>query len=134
MPQADKPKTPNLKVTALRRIRLLLDRPGLLHARDAGLTEDEFVELANEQLIEIHFDADEGPVFDRYYIDSILPKGELILADDALAAPDPLRVAVVPHHKSVGTRIFEGTRSGVWDLIKVAFGVVLGFLLKKYWP
>ena len=124
--------TPARKLIALRRIQLLLDQIKRLRARDAGLTEAEFVELANGELIEVSFDADDGPVLDRYHIDKILPKGFLILSDDALE-PSPLRVAVVPPHKSVCKRIYEGTRSGLWDLIKIAFGAVLGFLLKKYW-
>ena len=133
MTSDDTPMTPARKLIALRRIQLLLDQIRRLRARDAGVTEAEFVEMANGELIEVSFDADDGPVLDRYHIDKILPKGFLILSDDALE-PSPLRVAVVPHHKSVCTRIFEGTRSGLWDLIKVAFGVVLGFLLTKYWP
>ena len=129
----DKPVTPALKVKALRRIQLMLGQVKRIRGLDSGLTEAEFAALANEELVEVTFDADEGPILERYYIRKILPKGFLILSDADLSPPSPLQVAVVPHHKSVGTRIFEGTRSGLWDLIKIAFGAVLGFLLKKYW-
>ena len=129
----DKPVTPALKVKALRRIQLMLGQVRRIRGLDSGLTEEEFAALANEELVEVTFDADEGPILERYYIHKILPKGFLILSDADLS-PSPLQVAVVHPHKSVGTRIFEGTRSGLWDLIKIAFGAGLGFLLKKYWP
>jgi hypothetical protein len=130
----DKPVTPALKVKALRRIQLMLGQVRRIRGLDSGLTEEEFAALANEELVEVSFDADEGPILDRYYIDKILSKGFLILSDADLAQPSPLQVAVVHPHKSVGKRIFEGTRSGLWDLIKVAAGAVLGWWLKKHFP
>jgi len=91
----------------------------------------EFEVLADEQLIEVSFFRDDGPDLDRYHLDKILPKGLAILAQDFVAEPDPLRVAVGPPHKSVYMRIFEGTRSGLWDLIKIAFGAVWGWYLRS---
>jgi hypothetical protein len=86
------------------------------------------------RLIEVSFFEDEGPVLDRYHIDKILPKGELILAQEVLAEPDPLLVSIVTPKKSVCRHIYEGTRSGLWDLIKIAVGAALGWYLKKHFP
>ena len=132
MPEVDEPNHPARKIKALRQIQLLLDQVGRFRARDSGLTEDEFAELANEELIEVTFDRDEGPTLERYHIEKVLPKGSLILAQSALAAPSPLQVSISIPAKSVCQRIFEGTRSGLWDLIKIAFGAVLGAILTKY--
>ena len=122
------------KLKALRQIRFALDQGELPLARACGLTQEEFEALANEQLIEVYFSKDEGPDLDRYHISKILPGGWSILSQAHVAEPDPVRVAVVPPHKSVCRRIYEGTRSGLWDLIKVGFGVALGWYLKKYFP
>jgi len=122
------------KLKLLSQIQYLLGQTTRLLVRDAGLTQKEFEVLADEQLIEVSFFRDDGPDLDRYHLDKILPKGLAILAQDFVAEPDPLRVAVGPPHKSVYMRIFEGTRSGLWDLIKIAFGAVWGWYLRKYFP
>ena len=67
-------------------------------------------------------------------MDTISEAGLGILALGDVAEPDPLRVSVVPQHKSVWRRAFEATRTGVWDVIKIAFGAVLGWYFKKYFP
>jgi hypothetical protein len=117
------------KLKLLRKLEILLGQTERLLARDAGLTEEEIAILANTELIEVSFFQDDGPVLDRYHIDKILPKGLAILADDALAAPDPLLVTVLPQHKSISRHIFDQTRSGLWDLIKIAFGAAIGALI-----
>ena len=57
-----------------------------------------------------------------------------ILAQGDVAELKPLRVSVVPPHKSICRRVFEKTRSGFWDVIKIAAGAVLGWYLKTYFP
>ena len=122
------------KLKLLRQIQYRIGQERRPLARACGLTEDEFAILADEELIEVTFFQDAGPDLDRYNIERILPKGDAILVQAFVAEPDPLRVSVVPQHKSIYKRIFEGTRSGLWDLIKIAFGAVLGWLLKKHFP
>jgi hypothetical protein len=126
------------KLKLLRKLQILLGQTERLLARDAGLTQKEFEVLADEQLIEVSFFRNEGPDLDRYHIDKILPKGFAILADDALTAPDPLPVIVVTPPKSVWRQIVDWMRSKLWDLIKIAFGAVvgavLGWYLKKRFP
>jgi len=84
------------KLKLLQKLQILLGQTERLLVRDAGLTQKEFEVLADEQLIEVSFFRDDGPDLDRYHIEKILPKGLAILADNALADPDPLLVTVVP--------------------------------------
>ena len=119
------------KLKALRQIQSALDQVGHPTVRACGLTEKQFEVLADEELIEVTFVADEGPTLDRYYVESILPKGSAILVQDD-ASDAPLRVQIYTPKLSIWSRIFRKTRSGLWDLIKVAFGAVVGWFLKTY--
>jgi hypothetical protein len=119
------------KLKALRKIQFACGQTARPVARACGLSQEELEGLANEQLIELYFVADEGPDLDRYHISTITPAGMAVLTE-AHVEPDPLKISIEPVHKSVWKRIFQATRSGLWDLIKVAFGAVLGWLLKKY--
>ncbi|MGH7952389.1 MAG: hypothetical protein ACREFE_10795 [Limisphaerales bacterium] len=132
MTAADAPISEAQKLKLPRQIQYLLGQTTQLLVRDAGLTQREFEVLADELLIEVSFFRDEGLDLDRYHIDKILPKGLMVLAQSDLAAPDPLRVTVVTPPKSVCRRIFEGTRSGLWDLIKIAFGAALGWIAAHF--
>ena len=59
---------------------------------DAGLTEEELIELATEELIEASLFEDKGQTFDIHHIDKILPKGDLLLFQADLAPePEPLQ-------------------------------------------
>ena len=120
MPSSDAPLPQAQKLRALRQIQFALSQAEEPLARACGLTQDELAVLANEELIEVFFSKDEGPDLDRFHVSRILPEGLSVLAQAYVAEPDPLRVAVVPPHKSVCKRIYEGTRSGLWDLIKIA--------------
>ena len=120
------------KLKALRQIQFTLRQTDCPLARACGLTQEELAVLANEEMIEVRFSSDDGPDLDRYHITEILPKGFSILAQDFVAEPDPLRVAVVPPHRTVYQGIFEKTRSGLWDLIKIALGAVLGWFEKIF--
>jgi hypothetical protein len=122
------------KLRLLRQIQFALAQAERPLARACGLTQDEFATLANEELIEVTFFRDEGPDLDRYRIESILPKGAAILSQASVLEPEPLRVALLPAHKSICRRVYESTRSGLWDLIKVAAGAALGWYLKKHFP
>jgi len=50
MPADNEPMTSAQKLKLLRQIQYLFGQTARLLARNAGLTEEEFVELANEQL------------------------------------------------------------------------------------
>lgn len=117
------------KLEHLRRIQYLLDHTRRLHARDAELTEAEFLALEDEGLT---FFRDDGEVLDIHDIEKITPKGVAVLANAHLAKPEPLQVTVVIQPKSFLRRIYEGTRSGLWDLIKIAVGAAIGWWLKKH--
>jgi hypothetical protein len=119
---------------ALRKVQFMFTLTTRPLARACGLTQEELATLANGGLIEVTSSSDEGPDLDRYHVERILPEGFSILAHEHVAKPNPLEVVLVPSHKSIYKRVFEATRSGTWDLIKVALGAVLGWYLKKYLP
>src|ERR1035438_1437390 len=120
MPLDDALISPAQKLKALRQIQFRLDQEEKPIARACGLTEIEFRALASERLIEAG-DCQDGPtILDTHRIYKILPAGDAILTLAHVAEPSPLQVTVVPAHKSIWRRAFEGTRSGLWDLIKLA--------------
>lgn len=132
MPEAADTISLAQKLKALRQIQYLIGQKGRPLARACGITQDEFAILANEEMIEVTFFRDEGPDLDRYYIEKILPAGDAILAMASVAPPDPLPITLVTPPKSLCRRIFDGTRSGLWDLIKIAFGAALGWLAAHF--
>jgi len=102
------------------------------------LTKEEALALKMEGLIVLYHVADAGPFLDIHIVDRITASGLGILARGDVAEMPPLRVTLEPGHQSVWSKIFRATRSGMWDLIKIAVGVLLGALitwyLKKYFP
>jgi hypothetical protein len=124
------------KVKALRQIQFVLCQSTRATPRACGLSEEEFPVLANEGLLELTFflDPGEAPDLDRYHIESISDKGMGVLACAHTAEPEPLKISVVPHHKSIWRKLYDGTRNGLWDLIKVTVGAAIGWFLKKYFP
>lgn len=132
MPEVDGTIPLAQKLKALRQIQFATGQTERPLVRACGITQKEFEVLADERLIEVSFSKDEGPDLDRYYVDKILPAGFAILAQAHAAEPDPVRVSVVSQSKSVWRRMYEGTRSGLWDLLKIAFGAGLGAILAHY--
>ena len=128
------PISPGDKVKALRQIQFVLGQSEQPIARACGVREEVFAVLANERLIEVFRIADEGETLDMWLVSKILPEGFALLSQAFVADPSPLQISVVPHPKSVLRKIYEGTRNGLWDLIKVAIGAVLGWWLKKHFP
>jgi hypothetical protein len=134
MPLDDVPMPMAQKQKLLRQIQFALDQVGKPTGRACGLTEAEFRALGNERLVEA-FDCNDGDtILDTHRIYRILPAGMSILSQAYVAESPPLQVSVVPPHKSIWRRAFEGTRSGLWDLIKLAIGAVIGWYLKKHFP
>lgn len=126
--------SPQQKLKALRQIRFRLSEEKLPSARACGLTQEELEVLASEELVEVYRTKDEGPDLDRYDISKILPGGWSILSQAYASEPEPVEVSIVPPHKSVSRRLYEATRSGLWDLIKLAVGVLIGWCLNKHFP
>jgi hypothetical protein len=136
MPEDGAPITQADKLKALRQIQFVLGQSTQATPRACGLTEAMFRALDNERLLELTFflDPGEAPDLDRFHIEGISDNGTALLAQAHVAEPDPLKISVVPQHKSILRRIYEGTRSGLWDLIKVAAGAAIGWFLKKHFP
>ncbi|MGA2029749.1 MAG: hypothetical protein ABSG87_06730 [Verrucomicrobiota bacterium] len=138
MPEADAPITREQKLKALRQIQFALGQVEQPIARACGLSEEIFVALANGELIEVTFDADDGTILDRYHIDKILSKGDLILAQAALVKPHPLQVSIVTPPKSVLRRISEAMGNkllaAITNALSAAVGAVVGWYLKKHFP
>ena len=122
------------KLKALRQIQFALDQEAHPTGRACGLTAEEFATLANGRLIEAHDCQGGDTILDTHRIYKILPEGFAMLSQAHVAEPVPLQVTVVPAYKSIWRRVFERTRSGLWDVIKVAVGAVIGWYLKKYFP
>jgi hypothetical protein len=122
------------KVKALRQVQFVLGESRRATPRSCGLTEDEFPILANEELLGLTIvqDPGEAPDLDRFHIVSISPKGMAILAKAHVAEPDPVKIDIVPREKPIWLRIYDATRSGLWDLIKLAFGAICGGLVTWY--
>jgi hypothetical protein len=138
MPSKDEALSEAQKLTALHQIQCALCYQKNPTLRACGLTEGVALAVAEEGLVQLYRVEDEGPVLDIHVVDRISECGLGILARGEVAEMPPLRVALEPRHESVGSRIFRATRSGLWDLIKIAVGVLLGALitwyLKKYFP
>ncbi|HZL79544.1 MAG TPA: hypothetical protein VFC17_11885 [Candidatus Limnocylindrales bacterium] len=132
MPEADELITQAEKLKALRQIQFQLGQIKHPLARSCGLTEAMFRVLVSEQLIRAG-DCQDGPtILDTHRIYKILPEGHAILSLAHVADPEPLKVIDATPPKSIWIRIFEGTRSGLWDLIKVALGAIAGGLVTLY--
>jgi len=125
--------TDTQRLTALRLIESALRREEHPKLRACGLTEGIAQAVANEGLVEFWL-TDEGSYLDQYRVDSLTPKGLGILALADVAEPSPLRVRVEPRHESIWSKIFRSTRSGLWDLVKIGVGAVIGWFLKKHFP
>jgi len=138
MPQADTPINHAQKLRGLRQIEAALCRKEHPTLRACGLTQDVAAALANEGLIEVLIVADEGSDLDRHRVDTIAAAGLGMLSESDVAAPEPLRVAIEPRHESVWKKLRRALVSGMWDVVKIALGGVVGilvgyFLWKYHW-
>ncbi len=138
MPQADAPISHAQKLRGLRQIEAALCREEHPTLRACGLTQDVAAALANEGLIEVWIVADEGSDLDRHRVDTIAAAGLGMLSESDVAAPEPLRVAIEPRHESVWKKLRRALVSGLWDVVKIALGGVVGilvgyFLWKHHW-
>ena len=99
--------------------------------RSCGLTEDVATYLINEDYINVGLAHEEESMLDNYRIMDILPKGFVVL-NQGVVEEEPVAVSIVQPPKTTVQKIFDTTRSGTWDLIKIAFGAALGALAKHY--
>ena len=102
--------------------------------RDAGLTEKEAKMLAEGQLVEFSVVADDGDSLDRHRIDKLTAKAFGILSRAGHASAPLLRTSAQSPPGSVRSNVFRMMGTGLWDLIKLALGIVIGWYLKKYFP
>jgi hypothetical protein len=136
MPEAGAPLSHNEKLKALRQIQSALGRSKHPTLRGCGLTEEIALALATEQspeqVVNLFLVADDGPVLDRCRVNTISEAGLGILAMGDVAELPPLKISVVPHPVSVWSKIFQATRSGLWDIIKIVLGAFGGGLVTWY--
>jgi hypothetical protein len=136
MPQADAPVSHAQKLRGLRQIEAALCREAHPTLRACGLSQDVAAALANEGLIEVWIVADEGSDLDRHRVDTIAASGLGMLAESDVAVPEPLRVAIEPRHESAWKKLRRALVSGVWDVIKIALGgvvgIAVGYLLWRF--
>ena len=124
------------KLKILRQIQAALYREEHPTLRACGLSEEIAQAVAcepqPEPIVDLWIVEDEGPVMDRCRVRKISDIGLGILARGDGAEPSPMQVTVVPPKRSIYEQIRQATRSGSRDLVKVAFGAIVGWFLKKH--
>lgn len=121
------------KLRVLRQIQSALGRSKHPTLRGCGLTEAEAqavgCEQQPEQIVNLMIVADDGLVLDRCRVDSISESGFGILALGDVVEPAHVPVAV--HHPPVPflRRLRKALVSGLWDVVKIALGGVVGILV-----
>lgn len=118
------------KLKALRQIQSALCRADNPTLRACGLDEVDAQAVCNEGLIEVRIVADDGSLLDRYRVQEISELGHGILSRSD--ASDALRVTLEPKHRSAWARLGSAFGSKLWDVVKVAIGALIGWLLKTY--
>ncbi|HTH48650.1 MAG TPA: hypothetical protein VMB21_14150 [Candidatus Limnocylindria bacterium] len=119
------------QLKALRRIKFVHGQVKQLIALDCELTEKGFHTLVQEGLIEVSLAADGPPTAATCYIEKITAKGYSLLARGETDDEVFLKNALSAPKGSLWMRVYKGTRSGLWDLVKVALGAAVGWYLKK---
>lgn len=122
------------RLRALRQIQSAVTREEHPTLRACGISENTAIALLNEELITAWKVRESGNVLDDLRIESLTDTALGLLSTASVQEPAPLKVTIEPKHESVWNRIFKKTRSGAWDLVKIALGAVLGWWLKKYFP
>ena len=125
--------TEKRKVEVLCRLRETLGQRAHPTLRETGLPAREVQELLDEELI-VPGDkgAEVGADADRYVVAELTDKAILYLS--SRKAYPMTRVETHAPPRSSSARIAAGTASRLWDLLKVAFGILLGWWLKKQFP
>ena len=122
--------TDSQKLRVLRQIQSALSRTEHPTLRACGLTEAEAQVVASEGLVRLFSVAVDGPLLDRYRVETIDEAGHGVLSQSDVT--DSLRVTVEPPRRSVWSRIASALGTKLWDVVKVALGAVVGWLLKTY--
>jgi hypothetical protein len=121
------------KIGLLCQLRDLLELARMPTVRDAGLSEEEARELANDGLIELVILADDGLFVESHGVERLTAKAFGILSRAGKSGPI-VRAAVERERKGICKRISRTFGLGIWDLVKVFLGGVVGWYLKKHFP
>ena len=108
------------KIQVLRRIQDDIDRGEPPKPTAVGLTETEFQKMAAEKLFELRYSTAD-PKWRDYIINGLSDSAQGLLAN---AEPLP---------QSRTAKIGRAVAKGLWDLLKIALGGVVGWYLKKYY-
>jgi len=108
------------KIQVLHQIQSANSRGEQPKPRAVGLKEKEFQEMADEGLFELRFSGSNPQWFD-YEIAGLSETAKGLLSNSEPLPP------------SLAAKIFRVLASGFWDLLKIAFGAVIGWYLKKYY-
>ena len=122
------------KIEILFQLRDLLEHTHLASLREAGLTEKEVEELSAEKLVEFSIVADEGDDLDRYRIAQLTRKAFGILSRAGPDAAPLMRTVAQPILSSKWSKLRRGIGKGLWDLVKIGLGGVIGWYLTKHLP
>ena len=88
--------------------------------------------LANEGLIVLQIDADEGTYMERHRVNKISELGFAILAQGLVSEPAPVRVFVEPLPESKCAKIFRVLGKKLWEVILVLLGVPVAIFVAWY--
>ena len=123
------------KIKALRQIQYLIGQGQQPLALACGLTEAMFLQLCDDELIEVTHFRDEGPTLEIHRIHKILPKGDALLAQ-AYVAPSPSQVTLVEPHRTISQHVGRWTGKTLLEFLKGAAyaggGFLAGWFAAKY--
>ena len=111
------------KIQILRHIQDAIGREERPRPPAVGLSEKEFEELADADLLQLSYSKPESELtWVDYTIDGISDEAKGLIAN-SVSLP-----------KSRASKIARVLAIGLWDLAKIAVGVLIGWYLKKYHP
>src|SRR5687767_12384275 len=122
------------KVELLRQIRYVLEREENPTPRAAGLMLHELKEL--EKLLDLRVVDDSVDKLGNYRIHGLSNAGFALLAQaDGVAAggPPPVRGHFNSERQPVPSSIGRRVGKGIWNLVLIGVGVVIGWYLRKYY-
>lgn len=118
------------KVRILRMIETTLMRSESPTLRACGLTEETLealkVEDGEEPIVDLWIVADDGSDLDRHRVNKITARGLGLMARADVAPQAPIPISMASKPQSIRERFWKH----IWDIIKIAFGTVLGWVLK----
>ena len=107
------------KVKMLRFLHQALGQTSPLSLRVLGISENDARQLASERLVSLGVDNSKPEMLDQYSIIEILDAGLVLLTKN-------------PERTPMLSKIGKAAFGGMWDLLKVGAGVLLGWYLRKH--